>query len=259
MTKIPVSFQRVATRCIIALILCANVNHAYATDSDHPVIKRKFDVPPSAELSYTIRARQSGFSLSGDAVVKWRTDGKQFNIEAATNAMIFGKILEAKSEGNIDDFGLAPSQFMDKRIRKAATITTFNRDTNSNNDGAITFSDSDNTYPLKGGEQDRTSIAWQLSALARATPQQFKPGSEWRFFVAGQRDAEAWTFTVVNREKISTGIGEINAVHLIKTPDAKQQKLEIWLAPSLKWYPIRLRFTDPNNDFIDQTLDKISQ
>ena len=132
----------------------------------------------------------------------------------------------------------------------------FNRETGS---GSISFSDSKENYPLLGGEQDRSSIVWQLAAIARAAPKQFKPGSEWTFFVAGQRDAEAWKFTVINHEKISTGMGEIDAVHLLKAPDAKEQKLEIWLAPSLEWYPIRLRFTDPNNDFIDQILDRINK
>ncbi|MGZ5818557.1 MAG: DUF3108 domain-containing protein, partial [Burkholderiaceae bacterium] len=137
-----------------------------------------------------------------------------------------------------------------------ASTTTFNRGTKT-----ISFTQSSETYPLKGGEQDRSSIIWQLISLARGTPQQFKPGSEWRFFVAGQRDAEAWGFKVVNEEKISSSLGEINALHIMRIPasEAKVQQLDIWLAPSLEWYPLRLRFTDPDGNTIEQTLENIAK
>ncbi|WP_370446495.1 DUF3108 domain-containing protein [Glaciimonas sp. PCH181] len=232
---------------------------AAPTSAERLTIKRQFDLPPSAELNYAIRARQSGLSINGDAVVKWQTDGREFSVEAITRAMIFGKILEAKSDGKIDDYGLAPAQFIDKRFHKNSTTTTFNRDAGKGAGGTITFSQSDASYPIKGGEQDRTSIVWQLVAVARAAAKQFKPGSDWAFFVAGQRDAEPWSFKVINQEKITTGMGEIDAVHVFRAPppDDPGQRLDIWLAPSLEWYPIRVRFTDPNNDFVDQTLDKI--
>ncbi|MGS0742262.1 DUF3108 domain-containing protein [Glaciimonas sp. GG7] len=239
--------------CIVASAATGTEDHAV----DHLTIKRRFDLPPSAELNYAIRARQSGLSINGEAVVKWQTNGRKFSVEAVTSAMLFGKILEAKSNGKIDDYGLAPAQFIDKRFHKNSTTTTFNR--SADGGGTITFSQSDASYPIKGGEQDRTSIVWQLAAVARAAAKQFKVGSVWSFFVAGQRDAEPWHFTVINREKITTGIGEVEAVHIFRAPppDDTGQRLDIWLAPSLEWYPIRIRFTDPNNDFVDQTLNTI--
>ncbi|MBB5202372.1 DUF3108 domain-containing protein [Glaciimonas immobilis] len=245
---------------IAALLSSASIN-AFSTDTSlpaHPAIKRAFNLPPSADLTYTIRARQSGLSISGDAAVKWQADDKVFSVEATTRAMILGKILEAKSEGKIDAYGLAPLQFTDKRFHKNSTTTTFNRDAAN---GTVTFSQSDASYPIKGGEQDRTSIVWQLIGVARATPKTFKPGSSWVFFVAGQRDAELWTFKIVSREKISTGMGEVDAIHVYREPppDATDQRLDIWLAPSLEWYPVRIRFTDSNNDFVEQTLDRINK
>lgn len=249
-------------RIAIAALLCSASINAFSANTEHISNKRSFNLPPSAELNYAIRARQSGLSISGDAIVKWQTDGQNYSVEAITRAMILGKILEAKSEGKIDDFGLSPVQFTDKRLRKNSTTTSFNRDTNGGtNGGTITFSPSDASYPLIGGEQDRTSIVWQLVAVARAAAKQFKPGSDWVFFVAGQRDAEPWTFKIINQEKITTGMGDVEAVHIFREPppDAIEQRLDIWLAPSLEWYPVRIRFTDPNNDFVDQTLDKITK
>jgi hypothetical protein len=66
---------------------------------------------------------------------------------------------------------------------------------------------------------------------------------------------------VVNRETVHTGQGDVNAVHLVKAPppDSQDQQVDIWLAPSLEWYPVQVRFADSNGDFVEQTLDKISK
>ena len=223
---------------------------------DFTTVKYDFDLPPSAELSYTIKARQKGFPIDGNAVMRWTaTDGK-FTAENEVRAILVGKILEAKSEGTIDDHGLAPITFTEKRFRKQPTTTSFDRET-----GTIRFSVSDLTFPIKGGEQDRNSIIWQLVAVARAAQGEFKPGSNWVFFVAGQRDAEPWTFTVVKQEKILTPLGKVNTLHVsrVQPSDAKGQQLDIWLAPQREWYPVRLRFYDDNGDSIEQTLEKISR
>ncbi len=194
-------------------------------------------------------------SLSGDAVINWRAGDGKYSIVAETRTPMLGKILDNKSAGVVDDHGLAPTQFYEKRLFKDARTTSFQRDSKT-----IVFSDSPQSYPIKGGEQDRASVPWQLIALARAAPEKFIAGSQWDFFVAGQRDAERWVFKVVQRETVHTAQGEIETVHLVKTPppDAQDKQLDIWLAPKLDWFPVRLRFDDGGGDFVEQTLEKIS-
>jgi hypothetical protein len=81
------------------------------------------------------------------------------------------------------------------------------------------------------------------------------------FFVAGRRDAEQWTFKVIRRETVRTGLGQVDAVHLVRLPppDSKDQTLDIWLSPSHEWYPVRVRFTDSDDEFVDQTVEKITK
>ncbi|HJU99534.1 MAG TPA: DUF3108 domain-containing protein [Burkholderiaceae bacterium] len=227
---------------------------AAATASEHPSVRRAFNLPPSAQLHYTIQARQRSLPISGDAVVTWQAGEGKYSISTESHAVIFGKILENRSEGAVDGYGLAPVMFYQKRFRKDPSTTTFKRDSKT-----IVFTDGDDSYPLKGGEQDRTSAPWQLLAQARANPERFKPGTEWAYFVAGSRDAEPWVFKVVNQETVHTGQGDVNALHLVKAPppDAQGQQVDLWLAPSLEWYPVRIRFADADGDFVDQTLDKI--
>jgi hypothetical protein len=248
----PPFFTRFAWSSLFAWSVLA----APALAAERNAIKYKFNLPPSADLTYSIKAQQSGLAINGDALVKWQTTNKTFSVVTETRAMLVGKILDAKSEGAIDEYGLAPAAFTEKRFRKTATTATFNRQTK-----IISFTESAQTYPIQGGEQDRTSVIWQLVAAARGAPAKFKAGSAWNFFVAGQRDAEPWIFKVIKQEKIRTPQGDISAWHLVKAPppDAKGQQLDIWLAPALDWYPVKLRFTDADGEFIEQTLETISK
>jgi hypothetical protein len=234
------------------MLLAATLGVAGA--AAHVAVKRPVDVPPSADLIYSIKARQKGFSLSGDATINWRVDNSKYSLRIETRAMVLGTILENRSEGLIDSFGIAPTQFVEKRIRKDPVTTTFDR-----GGKGITFSESKLVYPLKGGEQDRSSVTWQLVSVARAAPDKFTPGSEWTFFVAGRRDAEPWTFKVVKTETIRTGLGQVEALHFVKLPppDSKDQAIDLWLAPAHEWYPVRLRFSDNDDEFVDQTLERL--
>ncbi|QJE03203.1 DUF3108 domain-containing protein [Massilia forsythiae] len=236
----------------------ANGADAPAAEESHPAIKRAFELPPSADLAYSISARQRGFNLNGDATLTWRAGDNKYAINAESRVALVGKLTENRSQGTVDIYGLAPAEFYEKRFRKEPVTATFDRDKKS-----IGFTDGKQTYQIKGGEQDRVSVSWQLAAVARAAKDKFKPGSEWQFFVVGPHDADPWTFRVVGREKIQAGaaIGEVEAVHVVRAvpPGSKDQTLDLWLAPSKEWYPVKLRFTDNDRDYVEQTLERITR
>ena len=239
----------------LSTLLAMAALEAPANDLEHPAEKRKFSLPPSADLLYTINAQQGGMQLSGNANLKWSAKEGRFLIESETRSPLFGKVLDAKSEGRIDAYGLAPASFTEKRLRKEATVTSFDHASD-----LISFSASADTYPLKGGEQDRNSAIWQLIAVARGAHGKFNADSELRLFVAGQHDAETWVFKVDKQEKVHTAMGDFNAVHIIKAPpDAKAQQVELWLAPALEWYPVRIRFSEANGDYIEQVLSSVAK
>lgn len=247
------TFLRFVPSVLLAWGMLAAPGWAQNGTQGDPNVKHKVNLPPSADLAYSIKAKQSGVPVDGNAVVRWTASGNKFEVKSETRATLIGKILDTKSEGAIDDYGLAPSSFTEKRFRRDRATTSFDRASKT-----INFANSAQSYPLKGGEQDRNSALWQLISVARAAPAKFKPGSEWSFVVAGHSDAEPWIFKVVKQEKIRTPMGELNAVHILRAPplDSKDQRLDIWLAPSLEWYPVRLRFTDSDGDFIEQTLQE---
>jgi hypothetical protein len=230
---------------------------ALAADDDHPAVKRAVELPPSADLNYSINARQRGFNLNGDATLTWRLADNKYSVGAESRVAMLGKLTENRSQGTVDAYGLAPAEFYEKRFRKEAETATFDRDGKT-----VAFTDGKHSYAIKGGEQDRVSISWQLAGVARAAKDKFKPGSEWQFFVVGPRDADTWTFRVIGHEKIQLGaaLGTVDAVHVLREPpDARGQVVDLWLAPGHEWYPVKLRFTDNDRDFVEQTLERITK
>jgi hypothetical protein len=213
------------------------------------------NLPPSAELEYGVKARQSGITMQGEARLNWRHDANGYAVRIDTRAVLLGRVLEESSEGGIDAQGLAPVRYAEKRFRKDATAVSFDRSA-----GVISFQESDNRYPIKGGEQDRASVIWQLIGMARANPSAFRDGASYQFFVIGQRDGDPWTFRVEGQEKLRGPNGDTMAWHVTRNapPDSKEQQVDIWLAPGLNWYPVKLRFSERSDgDYIEQTLREV--
>lgn len=247
--------RHLLTQAGVGMVLAATLACAWAQD-DHPTQKRAFDIPPNADLSYNLSARQSGFSLSGKALITWRAGDGKYLTTAESRVSLLGKITENRSQGAIDSFGLAPTEFYEKRFRHDATTSKFDRGTKT-----LSFSEGDQTYQLKGGEQDRTSVTWQLVAQARAAGANLKPGTRWAYFVAGRHDADPWIFRFVKREKVNTAAGDFDAWHVVReeTEAVKGQKLDIWLAPAQEWYPVKLVFNDDGKDYVEQSVEKITK
>lgn len=218
-------------------------------------VRYKTNAPPSADLNYSIHAMQKGIGIQGNSLVQWRNTNKTYSATAEVRAMLLGKILEEKSEGKFDAFGLAPASFNEKRLRKKPVSVMFKRDAKQ-----IQFSATSDILPIKGGEQDRHSITWQLASVARGMPAKFKPGSTWHFPVAGRKDVEAWTLKVAQQEKLKTGLGELTTVRVLRlSQEPKDEKVEIWLAPSLGWYPVKLRIAEHDGDYVEQTIESITK
>ncbi|QOL51868.1 DUF3108 domain-containing protein [Massilia litorea] len=220
-------------------------------------VKRAVELPPPADIAYELNAQQRGFGLKGEALIAWRGGDGKYNVNVEARVPLIGKLTEYRSHGVIDNFGLAPDEFYEKRYRKDPTTTVFDRDSNT-----ITFTDAKEPYVMKGGEQDRASVTWQLASVARAAGEaKFKPGSEWSFIVAGRRDAEPWTFKVMKREKIQTGMGELDTLLVTRQPrgEGKTEGVDIWLAPGQEWYPVKIRFRDDDREAIEQTVTKITK
>ena len=218
--------------------------------------KRAVKPPPSAQLNYSIRADVHGLVLDGSGQIDWALREGQYQLLFETRTALTGVLLSEKSEGGLDRYGLAPNSYSTRRFRKEALAISFDRTA-----GQINFAGNGAPHMIKGGEQDRVSVLWELLSIARAKPDSFTQGSSWQFFVAGHRAGEPWTFQVKDRQHLSTALGELDTLHLAHIPADKSSttQVDIWLAPKKEWFPVRIRFSEPNGDYIEQSIENISK
>jgi hypothetical protein len=221
-----------------------------AAPADEPPPRYRVRTPPPVALKYDVESLREGQTVYGHGKIAWRTDGAGYRVDGEAGVLFF-TVLNFQSQGVLDEFGVAPERYSEKRFRRAETATHFRRDT-----GRISFSASTASYPRHGGEQDRASIVWQLAAIGLGDPGQYAPGAQLQFFVAGVRDAEPWLMQVIGLERVDTPAGAAEAWHVMRLPrpGSYEQKLDIWLAPQRSWYPVRLRFTETNGDYLDMAL-----
>ncbi|MES2537797.1 MAG: DUF3108 domain-containing protein [Pseudomonadota bacterium] len=218
------------------------------------VPRHKISLPPSAELKYDVQSLNDGKTYYGSGTITWQSAGENYTVDGKVEMLIF-TLLNFKSAGLVSDAGVSPLLYSEKRWRKSATNTHFHQERNT-----ISFSASTATYPRTGGEQDRASIVWQLAGIGRGDSDKFVPGAEIDFFVAGVRDAETWRIRVIAYEEVDLGIGKTGAWHVVRIPrkGSYDQKLDIWFAPDKGWYPVKVRYTETNGDYLDLSLTRLT-
>ncbi len=255
MTKLP--NPRRAFRLTGALLLSAS-GIAFSLAPSIPALaadKITISPPPSAQLDYTIRADVMGLVLEGSSQIQWTNDAKKYALQLETRTALTGVLLNDKSEGSYDRQGLAPDTYSMRRFRKEPAVARFDRKA-----GQIHFAGNGAPYKLQGGEQDRISVLWQLLSTARARPALIA-GSTWTYYVAGHRGGESWTFQLKDKQKVQTDIGDMDAWHFAHVPADKgtTTQVDIWLAPAQEWFPVKIRFSEPNGDYIEQSIARITR
>lgn len=239
------SFQQIVAW--LYLLTAASVTWAAASQPAQTV-----NLPPSADLSYTVSAQYNGLSVNGNSSIQWKANKQSYTIRTETRLGLLGKMLEAESTGQIGATGLMPEKYVEKRLRKASMTTTFNRI-----EKTVVYP-SGNIAKMKDMEQDRASIVWQLVSVARANPDKFVMNSDWTFNVAGSSKTEPWVFRVVKIGELSTPMGQIKTVQLTRTDSRDRQQNSVWLAPDYNWYPVQILLIEKNGTQIKQTIKKIT-
>ena len=219
-----------------------------------PPPRYRVSLPPSATLTYEVRYTTRGSITSGTSTVAWRNAADGYAIRGEVSK--FGFTLSAfRSEGGIDDAGIAPILYAEKNARRAETNTHFLRDARQ----MISFSAATDSVALQPGAQDRASIPWQLAGIARGQRALLVPGTVLDVLVAGVRDAERWQIDVIGEETVDLDTGAARLWHLVRAPrsGSHDKRIDIWLAPDRQWYPVKLRYTEQNGDTLDLSLSAL--
>lgn len=205
----------------------------------------KFSVPPSGELQYD--TFYNGVR-NQPGTIHWSSDGKTHYEMVVSVPLPFVGTFSYSSHGHIDAFGLAPDQYIEKRGHRPADFSIFNRTSKQ-----IIFTKTPASLPLTDGSQDRFSMVMQLASLVRGDPSVYKPGVTRQFFVVDNDSGENWPIETIGDETIRTSQGFVSARHFMRLPrhDGDRRRIDVWLAPSLGWLPVRIMQTEPNGTEIE--------
>ncbi|WP_375541672.1 DUF3108 domain-containing protein [Paraburkholderia sp. CNPSo 3281] len=211
---------------------------AQATQASHGL---KFSVPPSGELQYD--TFYNGVR-NQPGTIHWSSDGQRYEMVVRVPLPFVGEF-SWTSKGQVDAFGLAPDQYIEKRGHRPSDVTIFNR-----TDKQIVFTRTPNSLALPDAAQDRFSMVMQLASLVRGDPDAYKPGVTREFYVADNDSGETWPITTIGDETVSTDHGYVAARHFMRLPrrEGDKRRIDVWLAQSLGWLPVRLVQTEPNGN-----------
>lgn len=214
----------------------------------------RLQVPPGAELQYDVRATRKGVSLPAQSVLRWQPTAGSYQARMEFKAMFVGTRSQT-SVGTISAAdGLVPTRYGDKNRSEQATH--FDR---TRQPPVLRFSANTPDLPLQSHTQDRLSVLLQLGAMLAGEPARFAPGHTVTLHTAGPKDADLWQFRVGKTTPLSLPAGTLDALHLERAPlHTYDNRVEVWLAPSLGYLPVRILWTQANGDVVDQQLARHS-
>ena len=221
--------------------------HRPAPDAGGSIEVTSYKAPHSARLRYDVKGQASHIGYSAWANLDWQQDGQAYNARLEVGAFLLGSRVQT-SVGVLGPEGVMPTRFADKSRSELAAH--FQRDKN-----IISFGANTPDAPLIKGAQDRLSVLLQLGALVGADRERFPIGTMLSVPTVSQREVEIWQFVVEKEEWLHLPYGDIHSLKLSRQPRREfDQRIELWLAPSLDYLPARLRITNANGDFVDQLL-----
>ena len=204
-------------------------------------------IPGSVRLKYKLTGLSRNMNYSANGEMTWLREGNRYEASMVVSAFLLGS-RSLSSVGEVTADGLAPKRFGDKSRSELAAH--FDADK-----GKITFSANRPDAVWQRGAQDRLSVFFQLAGLLAGQPGGFPAGSKIPIYTVGPREAETWAFSVEAEEALSLPMGELRALRLTREPRREfDQKVEAWFAPSLAYWPVRIKITQSNGDFVDQQL-----
>jgi hypothetical protein len=206
------------------------------------------DFPKYGRIVSDTAAKRGVIEIDGITTIEWQVEGERYRSSAAVadrNGTIF---LQQSSEGEVrPSAGLAPLRYTEKTYGRAEVATNFQWDA-----GKVTFSSTAAEFPLVEGIQDRLSFLAQLALIAEAFPSYLAPGASVALQVAGPRDVRIYNLRVLGWETVATPGGSFDTLKLDRQLAAGERdvRVQLWLAPALRWLPVRSFTILPNGDTI---------
>lgn len=205
-------------------------------------------LPPRFRLDYLAQASRGPLTLDGENDLAFETDGTRYTLRSATRSVLFTG--EQVSRGTLKTEGatalLVPGRYEERRGRREPRNVDIDWPRQT-----VRFSANvDHPAATQPRLQDRLSLLVQAGQQLRA---QATPAAV-ALPVAGARQVSTYRLELRGAEPLDLPIGRIDTLRLERPLDAEHDGLEIWIAPSLCWLPVRLRFTDDRGQVVQNQL-----
>jgi len=212
-----------------------------------------FEWPTSTRLSYALTGNYRG-EVTGSAQVEWiRVDERyQVNVDLVVGPE-FAPLITRRmtSEGRIAASGLVPARYDEDtqvvmRERRRVTVV-FEAD-------AVVLANGQRRERIDG-VQDTASQFIQLTYLFSTRPDLLRVGASVAFPLALPRAMDAYAYEVVETQTLQSPFGPLASYHLKPRPrptrKANELTAELWIAPELRYLPVRIRIEQDAATFID--------
>ncbi|MEX8506095.1 DUF3108 domain-containing protein [Leptothrix ochracea] len=233
-------------------VASSSVSVAEAPPASTPV----FTWPVSTKISYKLLGNYRG-PVEGQAQVEWLRQGARYQVHLDVSiGPPFAPLASRRvsSQGLIDATGLVP-QLYEQETRvlmgspRLATIR-FEPD-------GITLANGRHEAP-KAEIQDTASQFIQLVYLFTTHAELHTEGAQVALPLALPHRVDRWVYDVGGAEPQETSVGVIEALHLKprRLADPGDITVEMWLAPTLHWFPIHIRMRQDTETYLDLILAK---
>lgn len=218
----------------------------------------RFEWPPSTRLAYRLHGHYRG-ALEGQAQVRWVHTGQQrYQVQMdVVVGLPIAPLMSRRvtSEGEVGDSGLRPRRYEEHTRIGPAPPTTLQLGFDA--DG-VRLANGRQT-PAPAGVQDSASQFVQLAWLFNMQPQRLRAGERIVLPLALPRRVGHWVYEVQPEETLATPLGELVTHALKPQPGAARPgelAVQMWIAPSLQYLPVRIRIEQGADTWIDLLIDE---
>jgi hypothetical protein len=228
---------------LAATLLAAGAAAAQPGDGAAPRCTPQQPWPAHFTLEYAVVASRGGLSLEGENELQFRNEGGRYALNSSTRSVLYKA--RQDSRGAVQGRALKPGEYVEQNQRREPTTTTIDWSA-----GTVRFSAAPDApghvAPLL---QDRLSMLLQLGEQA-----QRQRDGDVVLPVAGVRSVAEYRFERRGTESVELPAGTFDTVRLQRRDLVRNEAIEVWLAPSTCWLPVKLRYTDDRGYVVENLL-----
>lgn len=236
-------------RTALAVLLLAGPVPAPAPAAAPPAASCTAELPwpPRLAMEFVVQASRGVLGLEGINELSFVVEGTSYRMRSSTRSLLFSA--QQDSRGSVEGRVLRPEEYVEQNQRRGPTTTTIDWAAqrvqfSANRDAPA------RTLPLL---QDRLTLLLQLGERLRSA----REHGEIEVPVAGLRHVSPYRFKRRGTEAVSVPAGTFDTVRVERLSEPGGA-MEVWLAPSLCWLPVQLRYIDERGLVVENRLRRVS-